>query len=359
MRNNLQLYHKILAQLCQWLPDDRITRKRNLALLMTGLYLSASVHLSLIVRKWPVKAKDPSLVCRLQRFLNNKHLQTTAAYQPLVAQLVSSFAGEGLRLVIDVTKVGFNHRATVVGMAYRRRTLPLAWSIHEGSMGNIKVIKVIALLERVYRLVPYNCPVELVADCGFRYADLLRWLRERGWHFVIRQPGETMVRSAEWGWMPLKNLPLKPGQTRVMGWVWIAKTNPFGPVWLVLHWVKGEEEPWFLVSDGAMERPAPLIRSYKRRMWMEEMFGDMKGHGFDLESTRLRDGKRIERLMLGVCITFVWLIALGSWVVKNGYRHVIDVKSRRDKSYFRLGWDWMERCIRLGIPLRLRFEPYL
>ena len=73
---------------------------------------------------------------------------------------------------------------------------------------------------------------------------------------------------------------------------------------------------------------------------MEEMFGDMKGHGFDLESTQLRDAKRIERLMLGVCVTFVWLITLGRWVMKNGYRHLIDVNSRRDKSYFRLGWDW-------------------
>mgnify|MGYP001812563647 FL=1 len=92
---------------------------------------------------------------------------------------------------------------------------------------------------------------------------------------------------------------------------------------------------------------------------MEEMFGDMKGHGFDLESTHLRDAKRIERLMLGVCITFVWLITLGSWVVKNGYRHLIDVNSRGDKSYFRLGWDWAERCIRLGFPVRLHFKPYL
>lgn len=359
MRNNLHLYHKILEQLCQWLPDERVTRQRNLALMITGIYLSASVHLSLIVSKWPVDAKDPSLEDRLQRFLDNERLAPRRCYQPLAAELIAIFAKIGLRLVIDVTKVGFNHRAMVVGLAYRRRTLPLAWSVHKGYMGAISVNRIIELLEEVYRLVPYDCPVEIVADCGFKTADLLRWLRKREWDFVIRQPGKTKVRLQTGQWLYLCDLPIQPGQTQVIGWVWVARTNPFGPVWLVLHWGKGEEDPWFLVSDNAPQYATPLIKAYKRRMWMEEMFGDMKGHGFDLESTQLRNARRIERLMLGVCIAFVWLITLGSWVVKNGCRHLIDVKSRRDKSYFRLGWDWIARCFRLGHPARLHFRPYL
>ena len=359
MRNNLQLYHKMLAQLCKWLPEERVTRKRNLALMITGIYLSASVHLSLIVRKWPVKAKAPSLVNRLQLFLDNVRLEPRSCYQPLAAELIATFMGKRLRLVIDVTKVGFNHRAMVIGLAYRRRTLPLVWSVHKGSIGVVTVNKIIDLLEEVYCLISYDCSVEIVADCGFRSADLLRWLRKREWHFVMRQPGNTKVRLQNGQWFFLRDLPIQPGETHVIGWVWITQTNPFGPVWLVLHWGKGEEEPWFLVSDYAPEYATLLIRAYKRRMWMEEMFGDMKGHGFDLESTQLRDARRIERLMLGVCIAFVWLITLGSWVVKNGYRHLIDINCRRDKSYFRLGWDWIARCICLGYPVRLHFKPYL
>lgn len=359
MQNNLQLYHKILGQLCKWLPEERVTRKRNLALMVTGLYLSAAVHLSRIVSKWPVEAKAPSLVNRLQLFLDNERLTPRDCYRPLAANLIAALAGTELRLVVDITKVGFDHRAMVVGVAYRRRTLPLAWSVHKGSIGNVPVNRIIELLEEVYALVPYGYPVELVADCGFRSADLVRWLREREWHFVIRQPGNTKVRLLSGQWRFLRDFPIQSGQTHIIGSVWIARTNPCGPVWLVLHWGKGEEEPWFLVSDRAMQKPRPLIKAYKLRMWMEEMYGDMKKHGFNLETTQLRDAKRIERLMLGVCIAFVWLITLGSWVVKNGYRHLIDVKSRRDKSYFRLGWDWVARCISLGYPLRLHFKPYL
>jgi hypothetical protein len=359
MRNDLPLYHKLLEQLCQWLPEERATRRRNLALMIMGIYLSASVHLSRIVSKWPVDAKEPSLEDRLQRFLDNERLSPRRCYRPLAAELIAALAGTGLRLVIDVTKVGFNHRAMVVGLAYRRRTLPLAWSVHKGYMGAISVNRIVELLEEVYYLIPYGTEVEIVADCGFKTTDLLCWLRKREWHFVIRQPGKTKVRLQTGQWLYLRNLPLQPGQTRVVGWVWLARTNPFGPVWLVLHWDNGEEEPWFLVSDREPDYATRLIKAYKRRMWMEEMFGDMKRHGFDLESTQLRKAKRIERLMLGVCIAFVWLITLGGWVVKNGYRHLIDVKCRRDKSYFRLGWDWIARCIRLGNPIRLHFSPYL
>jgi hypothetical protein len=93
-------------------------------------------------------------------------------------------------------------------------------------------------------------------------------------------------------------------------------------------------------------------------MWTEEMYGDMKGHGFDLEATHLDDAERISRLVLAVCIAFVWLITLGSRIVKQGLRHFVDVKSRRDKSYFRIGWDWILRCIRLGRPFPFCFHPY-
>jgi hypothetical protein len=43
---------------------------------------------------------------------------------------------------------------------------------------------------------------------------------------------------------------------------------------------------------------------------------------------------------------------------KKGFRHLIDHKSRRDKSYFRLGWDWIARCFRNNEAVPIRFAPY-
>ncbi len=357
MPNNLHLYHMVLRQLCQWLPQERITRMRNLALLMSGLYWGRAVHLSFIVRHWPLPGKLPSLVNRLRRFLDNPGIAVQAYYRPLAQQLLNAFADAKLRLVIDCSAVGFHHRVLTVSVAYRKRTLPLVWSFHRGSKGNITAAEQIELLQWVQSLLPDRQVVWLLGDSGFNSVRLLSWLGEAGWHFVIRSSGQAKVRWGKGGWLKLGHLPLQAGQTRTIGWVHLTEMHDYGPVWLVLHWAQGEKEPWYLFSDQAGEKT--LIELYKIRMWIEEMYGDLKKHGFDLESTHLQDCQRLSRLMLGVCLVYVWFIALGSFVVKGGYRHLIDCKARRDKSYFRLGWDWMDRCRRLSLPCNLRFQLYL
>jgi hypothetical protein len=111
----------MVAQIRKWLPDERITRVRNLALFLTGLYLSRKVHLSLIVRKWPTAGKVPSLVNRLRRFLDNPRVDVRAYYRPVAQSLVDAFRGQPIRLVIDTTRLGFNARLMTVSIAYRKR----------------------------------------------------------------------------------------------------------------------------------------------------------------------------------------------------------------------------------------------
>ena len=356
MSHNLGLYHNTRRQFVKWYPDARITRVRNLALLVTGLCLGMAIHLSRIAGEWPLPGKEPSLVNRLRRFLANSAVEVGEWYRPVARKLIAPFASQRLRLVIDVTKVGFNHRLMVIGLAYRKRTLPLAWSVHRGARGHTTVQEQLALFQAITGLIPSDSEVWVLGDTEFQHVPLLRWFRKRGWHFVIRQQGRIKIYRANHGWQKINTLALEEGQTRCIGWVRLTERYNRGWFWLVLHWESGEDEPWYLISDRSGERC--LIRLYRVRMWIEEMYGDMKGHGFDLEATHLRDAERLSRLFLGVCITFVWFITLGTWVVKRGFRHLIDRKDRRDKSYFRLGWDWLKRCKRLNQPLRLHFRPY-
>jgi hypothetical protein len=119
MRNNLQIYHTILGQFRKWLAGERITRLRNLALLVTGLYLARKVHLSLITDEWHVAGRDPSLVNRLRRFLSNFRVSVHDYYRPVAESLISSFRGLPIRLIIDTTKIGFSARLLMVSIAYR------------------------------------------------------------------------------------------------------------------------------------------------------------------------------------------------------------------------------------------------
>lgn len=100
MANNLQLYHKTVNQLCQWLPDERITRVRNMALLLVGLTSARGIHMSQIVNQWPqVIGKLPSLVNRLGRFLRNQRVEVRRWYEPLAKLLVNQFKGRPIRLM--------------------------------------------------------------------------------------------------------------------------------------------------------------------------------------------------------------------------------------------------------------------
>ncbi|MDW8317050.1 MAG: hypothetical protein RMN53_04265 [Anaerolineae bacterium] len=78
------------------------------------------------------------------------------------------------------------------------------------------------------------------------------------------------------------------------------------------------------------------MQAYQRRMWSEEMFGDLKLHGFDLESSHLRHFLPLSRLTLAVALLYVWLISIGSAVVKHGERHLVARADRRDLSIFQI-----------------------
>jgi len=357
MSTNLHLYHRVCDELGKWLESERITRLRNMSLLIMGLLLGQSVHMSAIVRKWPSASRDVSLVNRLRRFLNNDKIDVRKWYHPFAQQLIAACGDEPLRLIIDTTKVGPAARMMSISLAYRRRALPLVWSVHAGAKGHTSLKQQMALFDYLRPMISSTAEVWVTGDTEFQSVLLLKQLQGYGWHFVIRQRGAILVRNAQFNWKRIDDFDLQLGQSREIGWVRVTQKHDLGWFWLVLHWEDGEDVPWYLLSD----RPLPLyqlLKHYRIRMWTEEMYGDMKGHGFDLEATHLRDTQRISRLLLGVCLTFVWLISLGSWVVKRGFRPQVDRKSRRDKSYFRIGWDWVERCLRLDNPLHFRFVPY-
>lgn len=357
MRSNLRLYHKMFGEIQQRLKGERVTRQRNLALLVVGLYLAQSVYLSKIGGQLPIAAKKLSLADRLRRFLRNRAVRVAAYYDPLLLPLLRVLADKAVVLIMDVTQVGPWHRALVLGLSYRGRTLPLAWSVHEGTRGNVAVTAQTALLERVYQRLPLGTTVTLLADSGFDGTDLLRWLDDREWQFVIRQKKRVMVRPVgQDDWFALREVPLAEGETKVLGWTYLSKTAPFGPAWVVLHWKEGEDDPWLLAATDSDTRR--LLRLYGKRSRIESMYSDMKTRGFDLQKTRLRTAERIERLMLGIALAYLWFMALGSWVVKNGLRREIDRPDRRDLSYFRLGWDFLDDRLRLGLSCHLRFLPY-
>jgi len=350
-----ELYHTWKMRIMQLQPEERITRIRNFAWLIVGIYQSRSVHLSQIAEKIPSSAKLLSTTRRMSRLLSNPAIQVRAWYEPIAKQWleVQNRQKGAIHLIVDGTKIGFGHQLLMVGIAYRKRAIPIAWTWVKHVKGHSSASKQKALLAYVHSILPSDAVVILVGDSEFGSIAVIHQLEKWHWHYVLRQKANKKVwLDEQLGWRKMDKYAQRPNQKNWLGEGYLTAKGNF-PVNLLVYWKKGEEEPWYLATNLSDIRSA--IRFYKHRMWIEEMFGDMKKHGFDLESTMLHYFSRLSRLTLAVAILYVWLISIGTRTIRTGLRHLVDRKDRRDLSIFQIGFRYVERCSinRLTIPFSL------
>lgn len=339
------LYHTWIQRIRELHPKQRMTQVRNFAFLLYGIHQSRSVYLSRIAGKIPGQAKLLSTVRRLARFLDNPAIRVRELYEPIARQwLEAQFRNLGeIHLIVDGTKIGFAHQLLMVSLAYRRRAIPIAWTWVKHVRGHSTGHKQLALLSYVRSLLPQRATIFLVGDTEFGPVKVLKKLDQWRWFYVLRQKSDTCVWSAiEQQWQPFGSFAQKAGQTIWLGTREFSQSHIY-PVNLMTHWKKGEKEPWLLATN--LPDSTLALRFYKRRMWIEEMFGDLKKHGFDLEASMLQSFMRLSRLTLAVAFLYVWLIASGTKTIHAGLRHLVDRKERRDLSIFQIGLRFIERCI--------------
>jgi hypothetical protein len=350
------LYHTWIDRIRQLCPEARRTLIHNFTWLLVGIYLSRKVHLSLIANKIPGDSKLHSKVQRLRRLLLSP-ISVRKCYGPIAAELLGSQAQHGhVRLIVDGSRVSFHHQLLMVSIAYRRRAIPIAWTWVKGSRGHSSALKQLALLRYVHTLIPENASVSLVGDSEFGAVALLRQLESWGWQYALRQKGTTLVDlTLHNHWQPFAGLVHRPGQSYWFEEGFLTRKH-YHQTNLLAYWKRGEDQPWLLATTFSTQRET--LHAYRARMWIEEMFGDFKGHGFDLESSHLCHFQRLSRLTLAIVLLYLWLVVLGSRVIKNGLRSLVDRADRRDFSIFRIGYNMAERWLANDEPFSIKFMPY-
>lgn len=140
----------------------------------------------------------------------------------------------------------------------------------------------------------------------------------------------------------------------------------FGPLLAVAVWEKGCREPLFLVSN--LELGEEAVFWYKRRflietLFIETLFSDVKSRGFFLHQSHqshLSDPARLARLLIAVCLAYLWLVLLGAQVRHNrmwrGKVHRAPRNGRCDLSLFSLGRAWLQECLNEGWRVPVAFS---
>jgi hypothetical protein len=244
----------------------------------------------------------------------------------------------------------------MVAMAYRKRSIPIAWTWVKQVRGHSGADKQLALLAYVRKLLPKGAAIFLVGDCEFGPVEVLRELDRWHWFYVLRQKLDTCVWLNQLNdWRTLDSFVQKPGGSVWLGQAYLTSKEIY-PTNLVVHWKVGEERPWCLATN--LPDLQTTLRFYALRMWIEEMFGDFQKLGFDLE-VLCSHFLRLSRLTLVVALLYVWLISVGGRTIREGLRHLVDRIDRRDLSIFQIGLRFIERRLINDLPFRIPLFTYL
>jgi hypothetical protein len=357
------MVHECEQELRELLPMLGRPLHKALASLVSGAVLAESVRLSRASAASPGLAKDRSKQRRAQRLVANARFDVAACRPALIRRILEHRVGR-LDLLLDATTTGASAHdpgtvTLLLALGEQGRALPLTWQTWTADTPDQDWASTIPkLFAHVEAERAADTQVVLMADRGLGNAALAQQALAMGWHYLLRVTRTTRV------WLPdgqvheLGDLVPEPGTCRLVTGARVgAPRHKVGATWVsawaqalvtnvVAVWRTGDPEPWLLLTDLPAERRR--CSEYRRRTWEEELLRDCKRLGLEWDLSRVRIPERVERLLVVLTLAQLWLIGLGQRVIRRGWRHQVDDRSRRTLSRFQLGLRWLKRQLLVG-----------
>ena len=353
MSSSEQVYNRLMTTLQALVPVSNRKQLVNWAWIAVAIFQAKSIALSQIAVFLPGSAKAESRVMRLRRWLSDRPGSVWALYRPLLLHVLAPFKDQAVDVILDGTLV-FGNRMQIfrLSLVHKNRAVPLVWKVIPGK-GNTRVSHLEGMLTQAAEVLNgLVASVTLLADRGFRDHQWAALCVQLNWHYVIRLPANTWVNQPDGSAQRIDQLAIPQGQRRFYPQVTLTqKATLTGS--LCVGWTQPtRQQPaeWIAVISDQPAGPARL-RTYSKRMHIEQSFKEDKSGGFDLDHTRLLNPQRLERLLLAVALATLWAHELGEHVLRGGpaRRHIIDAGSRRELSVFQLGLRWLKRCLALQL----------
>jgi len=345
METTCAQYNKLLSDICQWLKGHRITQIRVLSLWMYGLFQAEHCSLYKVAKHLPLRTNKASKIQRLKRYLKNPGIVVKEIYTQIIEVMIEKWNGKSLDIAMDRTQWGkFN--LLLCGIAHGKRVLPLGWRLLNHA-GNSSFQEQKELLDSIGPILPEKCQISLLGDGEFKSVELMRYAIGNGWDFNLGQSKSTWMKYPSGRWEQLKKLKVSEGNPCYHQRVLLTKEHEFGPVNVMAYWDREKKQIRYTATSRRACRTT--LNWGKRRSWIEATFRDFKSGGFQLESSKLTKPDRMNRLLLVMCITYLWCYHVGRWVFKTGRRRQVDTGRKRNHSFFRMGLDWLIQAIPLSI----------
>lgn len=277
--------------------ESNLARNMNtLTAMITGIIIGKETQLPQIAANVPEKIKLPSTEKRFKRLIINENVTEQIYFLPFVQSVLSTLGLEEMVLAIDGSLAGRGCICLMISLIYKRRALPLVFSVVKGNKGHLPENMHVELVNKLRPLIPESTKqMVFLGDGEFDGTILQQTLNDFGWKYVSRTSSNiTIYVDAE----PIKietlSAMLPKGCYRGLRGCKITHKQ-YGPVNVVAWWGDDQKEPLSLVTNFISV--SKTCSYYSKRFTIETFFSDQKSRGFNIDKSHLCCPKRLTRLM--------------------------------------------------------------
>lgn len=300
---------------------NNLARKTFVSLFLLALIQQRKVQFCELAPVLNDEAKIASNQNRIEDFFREVTINYQAVAR-LIMTLLPKYAK--LRLTIDRTEWDFgkcqvNILMILVGCGELQ--LPLYWELLDNKSGNSNSQDRIDLLEKCFAIIDIKRIGLVVGDREFVGHKWIKYLKDNKLPFVMRLPKHHLLTKSCGEVISISDLNLSVGVTYMFsecqvdgcwGQAWIKRLN--------------EEDYLYLFGTVDVKFMGQL---YRKRWCIEAFFQNLKGRGFDLESTHLRSLPKLSKLLALVSLAYAFCASFGLYyhqkvqsikVKKHGYK---------------------------------------
>lgn len=242
-----------------------------------------------------------------RRLLDNNIIE----FNHYATAILTMFAlNDDIELVIDRTNYKYGAVSInffVLAVIFRNTAIPLYWLMLDNKGGNSTSDNRIDLIKWFITNFP-DIITHLYADREFPSNSFLQWLKDNNIPFVFRTKSSVNTSNGAKKISLAKlyhNLHNMPNQTKVE-----HKIRRIYDCRVFLHArLNNKNEQVFLISSS---HDIDAFELYQHRWTIENMFGKFKTKGFNLESSKLTNTKRLSSLFLLMAIAYSIALKIGT-----------------------------------------------
>ena len=346
MSCSIPLYNQLFNLLRRHSKYRDLRHLKALVWMIIGLIQSGTISLSEWECYIPSRAtKAQSFERRWQRFVGNQRIRVRSLYVPLVLGAIKNWHSQRFYLALDTTMLWNRFCIIHLSIVCGGRAVPFLWKVLEHKSSTVAFSEYKLMLRLATKLLSSYPNIMLLADRGFANRELVSWLQNSDWHYCLRLPCDVILHGVRKHPIELKYLFPKKAEAVLCHDVGLWLDGKYRCN-VVLANVRGVTEPWAVITD---ENPSlQTLWQYGLRFRVEELFLDSKSGVFQLEDSKIRHAKALERLYLIVALALLFATCHGMTLQLKGLRTQVDPHWKRGLSYLKIGLRWLKGVLHKG-----------